>query len=347
MIDAVSLNNRLQHVRQQLSMYGGPTRSMGEGSTFICCPFHAEKTPSGRIFHSESTKSPGYFRCYGCGVKKKWDDLAPTLGLQPFYNGPPKEEFAMDLFMAKGMAALTQTEKYRKDRFKFWDLPKDKKWRTIPTNMLIELGGRMCLKWNDEWEKWGTTKHIYVPVMVNGEQHGFFRARLKKDPTGKAPSYLLAAAEGGSKWALTHGLWPFDYAIDMMVQKRSRTIVLVEGQRDALKLLMMGIPAMCIFGTQSWTDNKAKLLEIAGVDRVVLLMDGDDAGIDATERLRPQIKRMFKLSVIRLWAIKGSPYIPFTDEEAPSKAAKAAGVTLWDPGNAPQWLLEKIKKKFY
>jgi 5S rRNA maturation endonuclease (ribonuclease M5) len=345
-MDAVSRSQRLAFVVQQLSIYSGEKRSLGNGSTMVLCPYHSEKTPSGRIFHSESTYSPGYYKCYGCTARAKWDDVAPKLGLEPFYSGPPKEEFSMDLFMKKAEKALTQTERYRKDKFKFWNIPANRKWRGISTNLLIELGGRMCYKWNEEWEKWGATKHIYMPVIINGEQHGFFRARLKKDPEGVAPSYLLAAADG-SGWSLSHGLWPFDHCVDMMVDLKSRTVVLVEGQRDALRLITLGIPAMCIFGTQSWTDNKAKLLEIAGVDRVILMMDGDDAGIDATARLYPLLKQMFKVSVIKLWAIKGSPYIQFKNEDEPSKAAKAAGVTLWDPGNLPVSIINRIEKKYF
>jgi hypothetical protein len=345
-MDPVTRAKRLDFVRQQMLTYSGERKEL-DGSMMILCPFHAEKTPSGRIYFGPNTFSPGMFKCYGCGAKARWDDVAPKIGLKPFYSGPPREEHSMDLFMQKGMAALTKTERYRKDRFKFWPLPANKKWRGVPTNLLIELGGRMCYKWSDEFKQWGITKYIYLPVIINGEQHGFFRARLKKDTSDKKLASYYLAAGNGSGWSSSHGLWPFDYAIDMMVSLRSRTIVLVEGQRDALRLLTLGIPAMCIFGTQSWSDNKAKLLEIMGVDRVVLLMDGDDAGIEATTKLRPLLRQMFELSVIRLWAIKGSPYIQFKDEPEPSKAAKAAGVELWDPGNAPTQLIHRIKKKFF
>jgi hypothetical protein len=104
---------------------------------------------------------------------------------------------------------------------------------------------------------------------------------------------------------------------------------------------------MCILGTQSWSDNKAKLLELAGVETVVLLMDGDCAGIDATYMLKPKLIQMFKVKVIKLWKLTGSPYIQFKDEEYPSKAAKKADVTLWDPGNCPEWILKKVKRLYF
>lgn len=344
MNDAVERTKRLAFVRQQLSMYAGEKKTLANG-TMICCPFHADKTPSGRIFHGESTLNPGYFKCYGCPATATWDELAPMLHLEPIHSGPPKDEHSMELLLAKHKDAMFKDTGtlYRKDRLKSWAIPKNKTWRRIPTNLLIELGGKMCLKWNDTYQQWGATKHIYLPVTINGRKVGYFRARMKKDESGVHPSYLLA----GGQWSKTHGLWPFDYCIALMNKLDSDTVVIVEGQRDALRLLLAGIPAMCIFGTQSWSLNKCKLLEIAGVDRVISMMDGDDAGISATEKIVPTLLKMFAVKTLKLWAIKGSPYLQFKHEDEPSKAAKLAGVKLWDPENCPEWIIDKIKRVYF
>lgn len=343
-MDAVTRSQRLEHVRQQLGMYAGEKKTLSNG-TMIMCPFHSEKTPSGRIFHSEATLNPGYFICYGCGHRCSWDELAPKIGLQPIVKGPPREEHSMDLLMAAHQDALFSSNelRFKQDRLKFWPIPINKTWRNIPTNLLIELGGKQCLKWSEEYGKWGVTKHLYLPVNINQTQVGYFRARLKKDESGDYASYLLA----GGQWSKTHGLWPYDYAIDLMHELGLTAIVLVEGQRDALRLLLAGIPAMCIFGTQSFSSNKAKLLEIAGITRVIILMDGDDAGIKATQQIAPTLKSMFEIKILKLWSIKGSPYITFRNEPEPSKAAKQAGVTLWDPGNMPIWIVNRIKSKYF
>lgn len=348
MNDAVGRTLKLEFVKAQLGMYAGEKKAV-QGSTFLLCPFHSEKTPSGRVFHSEQSLSPGFFKCYGCGHTGTWDEVAERLGLQPFRKGPPKEERASPLqILRKQHESLRANNRgYREDKFKFWDIPKNKTWRTIPTNLLIELGGRMCYKWSDEYKRWGSTKFIYMPVLINGVQRGFFRARLKKDESdAKLPSYYLAAAEG-SNWSKTHGLWPYDHAIEMMRELKSNTIVIVEGQRDALRLLVLGIPAMCIFGTQSWSSNKCKLLELAGVERVVMLMDGDPAGIDATEKIAPSLRSMFNTKVIKLWKIKGSPYLKVADAGDPAAEIKRRKLSMWDPGNCPEWILTKIKRKFF
>lgn len=351
-MDPLHRQKRLEHVKQQLALYSGQKKEVGD-RLMIICPFHAESTPSGSV-NVGPKYAPGHFRCFACGHKASWDELAERIGVEPLGHVKPKDGHAINLLMDRGLAALQDADasvdtdkRYVEGRFKFWDLPKGKLWRTIPTDLLIQLQGQMCYMWYEEGQKWGTTKFIYFPVTILGEQRGFFRARLRKDADG-LPSYMLAKSlDSSSGWSKDYGLWPFDHAIDMMRRKKSKTIVLVEGQRDALRLIMNGIPAMCICGTQSWTDNKAKLLEIADVERVVTFFDGDDAGIGASEKIPPSLQQFFKVNVLKLWKMKGSPYLKFEDEDEPSKAAKKAGVTLYDPGNCPQWIIDKIKSKFF
>jgi DNA primase len=337
-MDAVFKQKKLDFIKTQLSSYGGEKKEYGE-RVMIRCPFHNDGTPSGSLSLSQTW--PGSFRCYACGTKASWDELAVKLQLQPFKRGEPKEEFAIDL-----VAAATQyfenKENYRKDKFKFSPLPKNKKWRGLSTNLLIELGGQLCVKWSDDYQSWNSTKFIHLPVTINDEQVGFFRARLKKEVD--QPSYLNAAG----KWSRTHGLFPFDHSIQMMKDQGSRSVVLVEGQRDALRLVSHGIPAMCIFGTQSISSKKLQHLECAGVKRLIILMDGDEAGIDATEKIKEIANPMFdEVRVIKLWNMKGSPYRQFEDHENPTKAAKEAGVEPWDPGNCPQRILDRIKAQYF
>ncbi len=341
MNDALHGVRRTDFIRSQLDRYAGPKKETGD-RVMILCPFHSESTPSGSIWMGQ--RGAGAFKCFACGHKADWDELATRIGLEPFVRGKPKAENSMDLLMTKALAALTSQTPYRKDTFKFWPIPKNKKWRDIPTDFLRELGGQMCVKYDEKYG-WSSRKFLYFPVVVNGHQYGFFRARIKKEKD--KPSYLLAAAESGSQWALSHGLWNFDYCRELMAKLGTSTVVIVEGQRDAMRLWLNGIPALCIFGTQSWTEDKARLLELAGVETVISMMDGDCAGKSATERIVPQMKPLFDVKVIRLWSMKGSPWLQFKDEPEPTKAAKAAGVELWDPCNIPQRIIDRLKTKYF
>ena len=340
-MDAIRDLEKQDFIGQQLASYAGPKKEDGQ-FTKILCPFHAEKTPSASV-----RKTNGWLHCFGCGQNSRYDDWAALAGLEPYQKGPPKENFAMSILLGAADNNHANDDKpYLDWKLKNRPLPTGKLWRTIPTDLLIELGGRLCTKYSEKFESWGSTKYINLPVMVNGSQKGMFLARLKKDPDQS--SYLLAPS-AGSAWSKTWGLWPFDYAVEMMKSLGSTTMVVVEGQRDALRLLLNDIPAVCIFGTQSWSKNKARLLEVAGVETVVQFFDGDRAGIRATEGTLPDLRRLFEVKTIRLWSIKGSPYIPYADIESDEEQRdqlKADKVTLWDPGNAPQWIINRIKKKY-
>jgi DNA primase len=337
-MDYVETQSKLDFVRTQLQQYAGPKKEQS-GSVFVLCPFHSERTPSARVFVSETTKSPGFLKCYGCGGKGPWDKVAPLLGLKPFKREKPSEEFANFNLLPTGEPTEDANEDFVNEPMELTDLPKNKKWRDIKTNLLIDLGAKVCRIRSKEY---GLLKpRLWLPVYISGELRGYIKARFRKHPD--FPSYINAKGP----WSKTHGLFPFDYSIKLMRELDSKTIVLVEGQRDALRLIAAGIPALCILGTQSWSDTKAKLLELAGVQRLILLFDGDCAGKEATALLKPRVESMFKVKVLKLWSMKGSPYIQFKHEEYPSKAAKKADVTLWDPGCMPEWIIRKIKRLYF
>src|ERR1700737_2702379 len=283
----VNSDSRRQFVLDQLATYAGLTKKLKD-STFIVCPVHAEKTPSGRIFHGPTSKAPGYFVCYGCGYKANWNELAPKIGLKPFTRQKPSDEFARIQTLASNDTA---GEGFIMEKMQLTDLPKGKLWRGISTDLLIDIGAKRC---KIDHPEYGLLKtKLYLPCLINGELKGYIKARLTKH--ADYPSYINAKGS----WSKTHGLFPFDHAMKLARKLRSRTMVLVEGQRDALRLIQNGIPAMCILGTQSWSSVKARLLELGGIKRLILMMDGDDAGIAATEMLQAANETMFAIHGLR------------------------------------------------
>jgi len=319
-------DRRLRHVLTELDRYAGEIKRSAI-SSYILCPFHSERTPSGQIQHDPRSKWPGSFKCFGCGKRAKWDELAPLIGLKPIKWSKPEEQFALKAVRFK------RADKTEEREIRLTDIPPDKVWRKIPTNLLIKIG---CRKGRFHYPDKGVDGHawVYMPVLVHGELMGYTRARMKKEKD--APSYINSP--GG--WVKDYGLFPYDYVVE--IARKKRYVILVEGQRDVLRLLLAGIPALAIMGTQSWSERKTRLLEMLDIDFVILMMDGDDAGIKAVEMIEPQVRKFVNTKVFSLTE-KDSPYWPFRNKEEPAKVAKAKGVELWDPQNLPTWKLKELR----
>jgi hypothetical protein len=330
-----------EFIVQQLESVPGPKKPLGSNSTFILCPFHSEQTPSARVFHDN-----GYLRCYGCGASKAYSVWSKEYGLSrmgkdrlPEDGKVPKSRFLDKLLnnpTVDASAAEAESSARLEDiRFSEFDtnlasqLGVSRKWRGFSVRFLRDIIGARVAYREDIHRH-----YIWLPVWVRGRLRGFILATLKKPPK-PLPAYYNAPG----KWSLRYGLFPLDSAIFLMEEKGLTTIVVVEGPRDALRLLRMGIPAVSMLGTHSWTDTKSRMLELSGVKTVVLMMDGDSAGRKATSFLKtgkrlpteePVIKPLstfFKVRTVKLWNYE----VP---EDFPEDA--------FDPGNMPTDLLSNI-----
>ena len=86
---------------------------------------------------------------------------------------------------------------------------------------------------------------------------------------------------------------------------RNRSIVLVEGIFDMLNCYDKGLDnVVCTFGTntlQKDTKNKLMSYKAQGVEKVYIMFDGDDAGREATKKIKPLIEECdFEVEVITL-----------------------------------------------
>ncbi len=82
--------------------------------------------------------------------------------------------------------------------------------------------------------------------------------------------------------------------------KKFKTIILVEGIADGLKLDMAGIDNWsAIFGT-SLSLHQQKLLIENGIKNVCLAMDGDKAGRDAAKKIERLLQNYFNVKIIDL-----------------------------------------------
>lgn len=314
--------------------------------SFILCPFHSEKTPSGRVLHINDGIGVGSFKCMGCGRRAKWNEIAEIFGLKKFGRAdslkasqdvPPTNLNMLD-------DQLLSKKVNKREEVRLFELTHEaaiqaagirvNKWRTFKLQFLSRVGVQLAYvrKFDPETRElsdWGRY-YMHLPIIIRGKQRGYIKAQIDKPKDKAVPSYI----NSHGSWSLKYGLFPYDYTVQLMKEKGLSTVILVEGPRDALRLLKYGLPALCIMGTQSWGSSKLRLLEFTGATRIILMMDGDTAGRKATRmittgldsngnRVSPPLSTSFFVKTVRLW---------YADEPG------------LDPGNCPLDILRSVRK---
>ena len=107
--------------------------------------------------------------------------------------------------------------------------------------------------------------------------------------------------QGGIGFKRRLNLYNIDRVVQHMNKTGDRTVILVEGPWDVIKLEMAGVKnSLAIFGSMI-SDTQAALLKHLGVEKVVVALDGDEAGQKGSEKiLRFLEKFLFELGIIRL-----------------------------------------------
>lgn len=308
----------------------------GEKYTMILCPYHQEKTPSARVWYDN-----GNFSCFGCGRKERWNDLAARLNLKQFGKDAVKlESLAVPTTDFDRYDNLVAMKKDQEENLSLYEPTMEAaveyaklqsgKWRGFRLDFLEDVGVKIALSQDTG------RYYMYLPIQVKGKLKGYIKGQIVKPRSKKIPSYINSKGS----WSRNYGLFPYDYAVKVMKAGGWATLVLVEGPRDALRLLKFGIPAICIMGTHSWSQKKMQLLEFSGATRIVLMLDGDAAGKACTrliktginsskEKVADPLDSLFEVKVVKLW-----------NADVPEDF----GDKGYDPGNCPPEILVKVKK---
>jgi 5S rRNA maturation endonuclease (ribonuclease M5) len=325
-----------------------PNVRMSQDKAMICCPFHADKTPSAKINLDITAPAPmGWFNCFGASCKKSapWNTVASALGLRKFGKSKKSADdyidpgrFKDELIGEDDEDHDTSTAGFQQElaSMEFFDFSQEE-WRGVPVSLLRRVGAKLVYL-----DRTGDF-YVWLPVNINNQLKGYVKATLEKAPSGET-SYINA--KGG--WSREFGLLFYDYALRLMKRKGLDTVVLVEGPRDALRLLRYGIPAMAVLGAINWDDNKRYVLEQSGVSNVILFLDGDDAGLTATKKIYKSVKMHFNvLKVMKLWKYRTPRIDPETGEQAFKIVAEDKKILLWDneqdPGNCDKKFLIKVR----
>lgn len=315
-------------VTEQIHLYindiGVAGKTVGS-NVHVVCPFHDENTPSCSVNLDNSSDVPiGMFYCFGCGTSGHWNVFAEKTGLEPLKNYQRKVQDVTgraDRHRKRrkeivGTSNLTIERLFKEVGNQVIPWPKKVQWRGYSGELLNSIGA-YCFN-----ERSSDELMLVFPVYTNGRFRGGVRAFTKK-------------RKGGVSYLTTKGDWVKDYGIlgyDMMRDNNlfnTRSLVLVEGPRDWLRLVENGIPSCACLGALMMSEKKMAMIAGLGVRHLYILGDNDSAGARMSRFIKSFAdKALIKCTVLKL----------------PKKKGSDGKVIPLDPDNAPQAIIDEVKK---
>lgn len=275
-------------VKDQLDLLDGDLKVLHKGEySLIQCPYHKdgqESHPSLMVNISNPRYEEGFFYCLSCGEKGSWSKLADNLNLEvtPSKNTTSKTLVSTLSISTPKLSIPSSLEA-------LWD--KRRVWRGINGALLRDL--EATLKFNPITKE----QDLILPVRIMAKVVGTITCKLEKDKEGKSPSYINSPGP----W-IKKALFPYDQALKTIRedQETSLPLFIVEGPRDALNLLQLGLPAVSILGGFNWDKELAIILTVFNPSYYIVMMDGDEAGEKANSLVYKDLVRCFGPSKVRV-----------------------------------------------
>lgn len=317
-------------VHESLAQYHGQKKVAGD-SLMICCPFHDDRTPSLGVYMVSGMDIPlGYFNCLGCGKHGHWNVLAEQCGFPTFKQFQVVEGSAAEFLnkikkdeskvLGEPATSLRQLVKSMgKPSYFPWD--EYTGWRGFPGSFISKIDGYSMV---DSW-KGNADMVLFFPVQIRGRYYGGVRAQIKKR-SGRT-SYVNTSGD----WTKDYGLFPYDFTMKLMKKRKLKFVVLVEGPRDALRLLINGIPALAVLGARNFSKTKMRMLEKLGLDVLYVMPDNDAGG----KELKNNIKECFA---------ENNSEIPIKVISLPKEKDKDGKLIKLDPMSIEYSMIRELRK---
>jgi DNA primase len=194
-----------------------------------------------------------------------------------------------------------------------------KKWRGFDGKLLHEIGGQFVIdRRTDE-------PHLMCVVKIHNKIVGGLKAILEK----KYKKQIAYITSPGT-WVKDKGIFPFDHVKKMVKLKGFRFIILVEGPRDALRLIAEGLPAVAILGANNISKKKLNtILSIGNIQQIITMPDNDAGGT--------LMHKLIKSELLEL-GIKPQRFNLTKDKDKKGELIKM------DPCSAPLSEIKRFKK---
>ena len=131
---------------------------------------------------------------------------------------------------------------------------------------------------------------LIIPVFESNDKKNILDVELRKWlPQDLEKKVLYLPGSEMKKWVYGFGLYP----------KAPKTAILVEGVKDVLTIMGFGFFALGIFGTKM-SKEKINMLLKNGIQRVIISLDSDDAGNEASKKIEKEMSNYFEVFKINL-----------------------------------------------
>tara|TARA_B100000214_G_scaffold357534_1_gene317173 strand:+ start:9997 stop:11052 length:1056 start_codon:yes stop_codon:yes gene_type:complete len=285
---------------EELGKVEGPKGSTADAIQIVC-PFHHDTDPSLGVFMGIGMDIPlGFFHCFGCGEKGHWNKLAEKLNLTKIsaVNGKIKDKEEVNSKVSKLQRKLEQIDSTNSleklmqsiGNPAYYPWSEDIDWRGYPGKLIKQVGGLYLS------EPHQSRKELvcFFPNKIGKRYYGGQKAYINK--VKGRPSYLGTSGD----WAHDYGLFPYNYTHDLIKKHKLKFVVIVEGARDALRLLMMGIPAMAILGAKQFTKEKLRFIIKTGVKHIFTMPDNDSGGTKMKNTVKEVIAEYTSTSPMKI-----------------------------------------------
>jgi Toprim-like len=262
------------HIMSELTRLGIPFERK-QRDIAIPCPIHHS-----RGFKLWIHKTGKMARCWSprCDWRGNWNKLAGAIGARPF------DEEDIDEFALINREAQEQEEA---EEFEH-ELPiglikwKHGNWRGIDEKWLHDFP---AYRWFDP-QSGGF--RILFPIEMHQELMGWVAARIDPKDQKINPKYRNSPNIQSKRV-----LFPFD-------KIQSNVAIMVEGPFDSLWLQAHGLPAVALLGAGLWSDISISDLISQGVEKLIILPDGDEDGRKMKAAIERDAEETFELYSITL-----------------------------------------------
>lgn len=315
--------NVQQTVLEEIAKLPGQKRTLGD-TIQVCCPFHDDRTPSLGIFVAMGMEIPfGFFNCLGCDAKGMWNRLAEKAGLQTIKQWQAIESEGSDLknkFKKSDDELLGQLPETKKvllnslGTVSLFPWSKQKEWRGVPGELIHDCEGMFHVGLDDEI-------NCFFPIAIGNKYKGGVKAYLEKEK-GRS-SYINTRGS----WIKDVGLFPYNLVKNNIQKYGLNYVILVEGPRDPLRLIIEGMPALAILGGKNFTEKKLNLLMALGIETLYVMSDNDKGGKLMRKIVKEIVGNKIPIKMIRL----------------PEDLDKKGNLIKMDPENAPKGIIKEVK----